>query len=80
MQTGDTGFSYKNELDKACFAHDVAYSDSKDLARRTAADRVLKDKAYEIANNPRHNGFERSLDAMVHKFFCQKIKWSWYLR
>ena len=42
---------YKNELDKACIAHDVAYSYSKDLAKRTISDKILKDRAYEIAIN-----------------------------
>ena len=74
MQTGDTNYIYKNELDKACFAHDVAYCDSKDLTKRTAADKILKDKAYKIANNLGRNGYERSLAAMVYKFFDKKSK------
>ena len=49
MQTGDTNYIYKNESGKACFAHDAAYSDSKDLPNRTAADKVLRDKAFNIA-------------------------------
>ena len=53
MQTGDTNYIYRNEFDKACFTHDAAYSDSKDLAKRTQSDRVLKDKADEIANDPK---------------------------
>ena len=44
-QTGDSRYIYKNELDKACFQHDMAYRDFKDLAKRTAADKVLKNKA-----------------------------------
>ena len=52
MKTGDTQFIYRNDLDKACFQHDAAYSESKDLAKRTASDRVLRDKAFNIANNP----------------------------
>ena len=35
MQTGDTNYIYRNELDKPCFQHDAAYSDFKDLAKRT---------------------------------------------
>ena len=35
MQTGNTDFFYKNELDKACFQYDMAYGKSKDLVRRT---------------------------------------------
>ena len=48
MQTGDTNYIYKKELDKACFAHDAAYSDSKDLIKRTQSDKILRDK--EICN------------------------------
>ena len=47
MQTGNTDFVYKNELDKACFQHDMAYGKEKDLVRRTQSDKVLKDKAYK---------------------------------
>ena len=53
-QTGNTSYIFKNELDKACFKHDSAYSDYKDLFNRTQADTVLKDKAYEIARNPKY--------------------------
>ena len=56
MQTGDTNCIYKNELDKACFQHDMAYGKYKDLERRTQSDKVLKDKAVEIANNPKYDG------------------------
>ena len=44
MQTGNTDFIYNNELDKVCFQHDMAYSKSKDLAKRTQSDKVLRDK------------------------------------
>ena len=43
-ETGDTNYIYMNELDKACFAHDAAYSDSKDLTKRTVADKILNFK------------------------------------
>ena len=48
-ETGNLKNLYRNELDKACFAHDAAYSDSKDLAKRTTSDKILQDRAYEIA-------------------------------
>ena len=48
MQTRDTDFIYRNELDKACFQHDMAYGKSKDLAKRTPSDKVLRDKALKI--------------------------------
>ena len=41
-----------NELDKACFTHDAAYSDSKDVTKRIAADKILKNKAFDIAKDP----------------------------
>ena len=51
--TGDTNYIYKNELDKACFQHDMAYVDFYDLAKRTATDKALRDKAFNIAKNPK---------------------------
>ena len=71
-ETGDTSYIYKNELDKACFQHDVAYGDFKDLARRTASDKVLRDKAFNIAKNPKYDGYQRGLASMVYKFFDKK--------
>ena len=56
-QTGDTRYIYRNDLDKACFQHDSAYADHKDLINRTKADKVLKDKAYNIASNPKYDGY-----------------------
>ena len=50
-ETGDTKYIYRNELDKACFQHDMTYGDFKDLARRTSSDKVLRDKASNIAKN-----------------------------
>ena len=51
-ETGDTNYIYKNKLDKACFQHDMAFGDFKDLARRKASDKVLRDKAFNIAKSP----------------------------
>ena len=39
---------------KACFQHDMAYGHFKDLAKRTASDKVLRDKAFNIAKNPKY--------------------------
>ena len=75
-QTGDSRYVYKNELDKACFQHDIAYGDFKDLKRRTAADNVLRDKAFNIAKNPRYDGYQRGLASMVYKFFDKKTRGS----
>ena len=57
MQTGNPGFIYKNELDKACFQHDMAYGKSRYLIKRTQSEKVLKDKAFKIANNPNYDGY-----------------------
>ena len=71
-ETGDTIYIYKNELDKACFQHDMACGDLKDLKRRTASDKILRDKAFNIAKNPKHDGYQRGLTSMVYKFFDKK--------
>ena len=71
-RTGDTRYIYRNELDKACFQHDSAYADHKDLINRTEADKVLRDKAYDIAINPEYNGYQRGLASMAYKFFDKK--------
>ena len=71
-RTGDTCYIYRNELDKACFQHDSAYADHKDLINRPEADKVLRDKAYDIASNPEYDGYQRSLVSMVYKFFDKK--------
>ena len=63
---------YRNELDKDCFAHDTTYSDSKDLAKRTISDKILKDRAYESARNRNYDGYERALASMVCKFFDKR--------
>ena len=71
-ETGDTNYIYKNELDKACFAHDAAYSDSKDLTKTTVADKILRDKALSIAKNLKYDRYQRGLASMVYKFFDKK--------
>ena len=71
-KTGDTSYIYKNKLDKACFQHDMAYGDFKDIKRRTASDKILRDKAFNIAKNPKYDGYQRGLASMVYKFFDKK--------
>ena len=72
MKTGNTDFTYKNELDKACFQHDMAYGKSKDLAKRTQSDKVLRDKAFKIASDSKYDGYQRGLASIVYKFFDKK--------
>ena len=72
QETGDTTYIYKNELDKACFQHDMAYGDFKDLARRKVFDKALRDKAFNFASNPRYHRYQRGLASMVYNFFHKK--------
>ena len=62
MQSRNTNFIYKNEVDKAC-------GNSKDLAKTTQSDKVLRDKTFKIASNPTYDGYQRGLASMAYKFF-----------
>ena len=66
----ETGYTniYKNELDKACFQHDLAYGDFKYLARRSTSDKVLRNNASNIAESPKYDGYQRDLASMVYNF------------
>ena len=57
MQAGNTEYICKNDLDKACFQHDMAYVKFKDLNKRTQLDNVLRDKAFEIASNSKYDRY-----------------------
>ena len=70
-ETGNLKHLYRKELEKPCFAHD-AYSDSKESAKRTISDKILKDRAYEITRNRKYDGYQRVLARMVYKFFGKK--------
>ena len=74
MQTGDTNYIYKNELDKARFQHDMAHGYFKYLAKKTQSDKVLRDTSFEIASNPKYDEYQRGLSSMVFKFFDKKSK------
>ena len=71
-ETGNLKVLYRNKLHKACFAHDAAYSDNKDLAKRTISDKIVKDRVYEIAKNRNYDGSQRALESMVYIFFDKK--------
>ena len=73
-ETGDTIYIYTYELDKACFQHDMGKGDFKDLKRRKASDKVLRDKAFNIAKSPKYDGYQRELASVVYKFFDRKTK------
>ena len=70
-RTGDTRLLYRNELDKACFKHDAAYAKFKDVENRLISDQKLRNSWYDIASNPKHDGYQRSLASMV--FFDSKV-------
>ena len=74
MKTVNTDFIYRNELDKVCFQHDMAYGKAKDLVRRTQSDKVLRDKAFKIASDTKYDGYQRGLASMVYKSFDKKSK------
>ena len=65
-------YIYRNELDKACFQYDMAHGDFKDLAKRTASDKVLRRKPFNIAKNPKSDGYQISLASMVYTFSDKK--------
>ena len=71
VQTRNTDFIYRNELDKACFQHDMAYGKSKDLAKKAQSHKILRYKAFKIASDPKHDGYQRGLASIVFSF-CDK--------
>ena len=50
----------------------MAYGKSKDLTKRTQSDKVLRDKAFKVASDPKYDGYQRVLASMVYKFFDKK--------
>ena len=72
-RTGDTRLLYRNELDKACFKHDAAYAKYKDVENRLVSDQKLKNSAYDIASNPKYDGYQRGLASMVYKYFDSRV-------
>ena len=72
MRTGNTDFIYKKELDKAFFQNDMAYGKTKDLVKKTQSEKVLKDKAFKIASDPKYDGYQRGLASMNYNFLDKK--------
>ena len=72
-QSGNTDFIYRNEFDKACFQHDMAYGKSSDLAKRTQSDKVLSYKVFKIASDPKYDNYQRGFVLMVYKFFDKSL-------
>ena len=79
-ETGDLRYIYRNVRDKACFQHDMAYGDFKDLARRTTSGKVLCSEPFNIARNQKYDACQRDLVSMVYKFFDKKMLFrKWFL-
>ena len=74
LKTCNLKHLYRNEFDKACFAHNAAYSDNKILAKIAISDKILKDKACEITRNCKHDGYQSAFASMVYKIFYEKTK------
>ena len=72
-ETGDSRYIYQNKLDKARFQHDMGYRDFKDLTKRTASDKILRNKAFDIAKNLKYDGFQRGLASMVYNFLNKNL-------
>ena len=70
---GDSRCIYQNELDKACFQHDIAYEDFQDLTRRTVSDYILHDKVFNIAKNQKYDEYQRAVTSVVYIVFDIKF-------
>ena len=72
-ETGDSRYIYHHKLDKACFQHNMAQEDFKELNRKTFAYKVLRDKALDIDKDTKFNGYQHGPASMVYKFFDKKL-------
>ena len=75
-ETGDSQYIYQNDLDKTFSQHDMVYGDFKYLTESSASDKILCDKAFDIAKNPKYVGYQRGLASMLYKFFDKKTSGS----
>ena len=67
-KAGGSWYIYQNKLDKTCFSHDLVYGDFKNLPKRTAFDKLSRDKAYNIANISKYGEYQCGLISMVYTF------------
>ena len=74
IETGDSSYTFKNELDKVCFQHDMGYGDFKDLIKRTASNKVFNDKVLDIDKNPKFDGYQRDLASVFYNFLLKSQK------
>ena len=69
IRNEDSRYIYQKKLDKACFQYDMAYGGFKDLTRRTASDKILRDKAFNIAKVMKYDRYQRGFAWVVYNFF-----------
>ena len=72
-ETGNLRYIYQNELDNACFKHDMDYANFKDLTRRAASNKILHEKAFNIGKNLKYDGYQPGLASMFYNFFDKKL-------
>ena len=72
-ETGDSQYISQNELDTTCFQHDMANGEFKDLPSTAASDKVLRDKEFNIAKNPKNDVYQKGLASMVYKFLIRDL-------
>ena len=72
-ETGDSWYIYQNKLDKTSFQHDMVHGDFEDFNRRIIADKLLRDKAFNIAKDPKYDGYQKGFASMVDKCFDKKL-------
>lgn len=75
METHDSMYIYRN-ASKSCFQQDMVYGSYKDIARKTAFDKLLLDKPFEIASNPKYHGYCRALASILCKSFDKQCNGS----
>ena len=74
MHIGNTNYIYKNDLDKVCFHHDMAYSKYKNLNITTESNKVSREKAFKIAGHATYDAYQRGLASVVYNFIDKKSK------
>ena len=72
LKRGDSRYIHLNELNKTCSEHDKIYGDFKDLNRRTATNKLLRDKAFNVAKDQKYDGYQHGLPVMLYKFLHKK--------
>ena len=68
-ETGDSRYISQKELDYACFQHEMAYGDFKDLTKRATSNKILHNKAFIITKNLKYDRYQPGIASMVYKFF-----------